>query len=103
MSTLLAIVIGTFAITLCVWVAVLFIFLKQETLSKITMFLVALSAGALMGGAFLHLMPEAAEQIKPNALFGVFLISFVVFFLIEKLFIGDIVIGQIVRYIVLDT
>lgn len=86
MSTLLAIVIGTFAITLCVWVAVLFIFLKQETLSKITMFLVALSAGALMGGAFLHLMPEAAEQIKPNALFGIFLISFVVFFLIEKLF-----------------
>lgn len=85
MFTLLMIIIGTFVITLCVWVAVLFIFLKKEILSKITMFLVALSAGALMGGAFLHLMPEASEQIKPNTLFGIFLISFVVFFLIEKL------------------
>ena len=85
MLTLLMIILGTFVITLCVWVAVLFIFLKKEILSKITMFLVALSAGALMGGAFLHLMPEASEQIKPNILFGIFLISFVVFFLIEKL------------------
>jgi len=80
-----AIIIATFLITLCVWVAVLFIFLKREVLSKITMFLVALSAGALMGGAFLHLMPEAAEKMEPEMLFGIFLSAFVVFFLIEKL------------------
>jgi zinc and cadmium transporter len=38
-----------------------------------------------MGGAFLHLMPEAAEEINANWLFGIFLISFAGFFLIEKL------------------
>lgn len=81
---LLMIISGTFVITLCVWVAVIFIFLKKEHLSNITIMLVALSAGALMGGAFLHLMPEAAEEINPEALFSIFLISFVVFLLIEK-------------------
>ncbi len=86
MLTLLMIIVGTFVITLCVWVAVLFIFLKKEILSKITMFLVALSAGALMGGAFLHLMPEATEALAAETMFTVFLISFVTFFLIEKLF-----------------
>ncbi|MBU2007729.1 ZIP family metal transporter [Patescibacteria group bacterium] len=85
MPTLLAIVISTFIITLCVWVAVLFMFFKKEFLGKIVKFLVALSAGTLMGGAFLHLMPEAAEKINVNALFGIFIISFAGFFLIEKL------------------
>jgi zinc and cadmium transporter len=85
MMTLLTIILATFLITLCVWVAVLFIFIKKELLNKITVFLVSLSAGALMGGAFLHLLPEAAEKININLLFEIFLISFVIFFLIEKL------------------
>lgn len=85
MISLLVIILATFLITLCVWVAVLFIFIKKELLNKITVFLVSLSAGALMGGAFLHLLPEAAEKININSLFEIFLISFVVFFLIEKL------------------
>jgi zinc and cadmium transporter len=38
-----------------------------------------------MGGAFLHLLPEASEKISINSLFGIFLVSFVCFFLIEKL------------------
>jgi zinc and cadmium transporter len=67
-------------------VAVLFIFLKKEILSKITLLLVSLSAGALMGGAFLHLMPEALEEIKPGILFSIFLVSFSIFFFIEKIF-----------------
>lgn len=85
MLTLLYIIIGSFVITLCVWVAVFFIFIKKESLEKITMFLVSLSAGALMGGAFLHLLPEASTKLNPDSLFTVFLIAFVSFFLIEKL------------------
>src|SRR3989344_2496746 len=85
MITLLSIILSTFLITLCVWVAVFFIFFKKESLDKITVFLVSLSAGALMGGAFLHLLPEASESISVNSLFGIFLVSFVCFFLIEKL------------------
>jgi len=82
--TLFSIILATFLITLCVWVAVFFIFLKKELLSKITIFLVSLSAGALMGGAFLHLLPEASESLNIDTLFGVFLLSFVSFFFIEK-------------------
>jgi zinc and cadmium transporter len=67
-------------------VAVLFLFFRKETLSKITMFLVSLSAGALMGGAFLHLLPEASEKMESEKLFFVVLLAFVMFFLIEKLF-----------------
>ncbi|MFA6325259.1 MAG: ZIP family metal transporter [Candidatus Paceibacterota bacterium] len=85
MITLLSIILATFLITLCVWVAVFFIFFKKESLERITVFLVALSAGALMGGAFLHLLPEASGKISINSLFGIFLFSFVCFFLIEKL------------------
>jgi zinc and cadmium transporter len=85
MNIFLSILVGTFAITLCVWIGVFFVFFKKETLSKIVLFLVSLSAGALMGGAFLHLMPEASEQIEPQSVFGIFLISFVAFFLIEKI------------------
>ena len=82
--TLIAIILATFLITLCVWVAVLFMFFKKEVLNKILIFLVSLSAGALMGGAFLHLLPEAAEVIEIDLLFEIFLISFITFFLIEK-------------------
>lgn len=79
------ILIATFLITLCVWVAVLLLLLKRDTLSKITLFLVSLSAGTLIGGAFLHLLPEASEKMDPESLFFITLLSFVVFFFIEKL------------------
>jgi zinc and cadmium transporter len=85
MTTLLSIILSTFLITLCVWVAVFFIFFKKESLSKTTVFLVSLSAGALMGGAFFHLLPEASSNISIDLLFGIFLFSFVCFFLVEKL------------------
>jgi zinc and cadmium transporter len=85
MTAFLSIIIATFFITLCVWVAVLFMFFKKDFLGRIVKILVAFSAGTLMGGAFLHLMPEAAEKINVNLLFGIFLISFACFFLLEKL------------------
>jgi zinc and cadmium transporter len=50
------------------------------------MFLVSFSAGALIGGAFLHLLPEASEGMEAEKLFFVVLFAFVSFFLIEKLF-----------------
>ncbi len=80
------ILIACFLISLCVWLAVLFLFFKKETLSKITLFLVSLSAGSLIGGAFLHLLPEASEGMESEKLFFIVLTAFVLFFLIEKLF-----------------
>ncbi len=64
--------------------ATLFLF-KKETLDKILLFLVSLSAGSLFGGAFLHLLPEAVKEngftisISLSILGGIML-----FFILEK-------------------
>jgi len=85
MSILILIILSSLAISLCVWVAVLFLYFKKETLHKITLFLVSLSAGALMGGAFLHLLPEAAQEIETSKLYLIVLAAFIFFFFMEKL------------------
>ena len=66
----------------------MFLFFKKELLSKIILFLVALSAGTMMGGAFLHLLPEAAEELGEGSLvfFAMVLGSFSLFFFVEKVF-----------------
>lgn len=85
MSPLLTIILSTFIISLCVWVAVFFIFFEKSKLNKITFFLVSLSAGTLMGGAFLHLLPEASESLPSQKMFLIFLGAFIFFFFVEKL------------------
>ena len=51
--------------------------------------LVALAAGAMLGNAFLHLLPEAVEDLpeggSPRNLFAVVLGGMVAFFLLEKI------------------
>ena len=85
MSILFTIIGATFLISLCVWLAVIFLYFKKDTLNKITIFLVSLSAGALMGGAFIHLLPEAASEVEINKLFLMVLVAFIFFFFMEKL------------------
>jgi len=85
MSTLIFIILSCLVISLSVWVAILFLYFKKETLHKITLFLVSLSAGALMGGAFLHLLPEAAQEIETGKLYLIVLAAFIFFFFMEKL------------------
>ncbi|MBP6855635.1 MAG: ZIP family metal transporter [Candidatus Pacebacteria bacterium] len=83
---LLFILLATFSITLCIFIAVAFLYVKkEESLPAITIYLVSFSAGALIGGAFIHLLPEAAEKIHPEMLFIITLGAFVFFFLMEKI------------------
>ena len=63
MINLLYTMIATFAISLIAFVGIFTLALKDKILNKILLILVSLSAGALMGGAFLHLLPEALEKI----------------------------------------
>ncbi|MBT6690717.1 ZIP family metal transporter [Candidatus Parcubacteria bacterium] len=84
MHNLLIIIIASFSISFCAWAAILFLYVKKEVLSKITLFLVSLSTGALMGGAFLHLLPEASEKIEASKLYLIVLFAFVFFFFMEK-------------------
>jgi len=85
MKEILPIILACFFINLCVFVVLFLLFLKKETLKKINLFLISLSAGALIGGAFLHLLPEAAEKINSQDLFLVTLLAFIFFFFMEKI------------------
>ena len=78
------ILLSTFLISLIAFLGAITLALNEKLFKKILIGLVALSAGALMGGAFLHLIPEAIETYD-NTLTLV-LIGFVAFFFIEKVF-----------------
>ncbi len=86
MSILVYIVITTFLISSVSLIGIFTLALKKEFLEKILLFLVSLSAGTLMGGAFLHLMPEAAEKLSITTLFSLVLFSFIIFYFIEEIF-----------------
>jgi zinc and cadmium transporter len=84
MNTLLLIILSCFLITACALSGVFFLYLNEKILDKISLFLVSLSAGALMGGAFLHLLPEAQEKLGTD-MYAIVLVAFMFFFILEKL------------------
>jgi len=89
MDVLFYILVSTFLVSLIAFVGILVLFLKEELLNKILLILVAFSAGALIGGAFLHLIPEAIEKvgIDEAALLKIFLyliFGFCIFFILEN-------------------
>lgn len=63
MTTLFLIILATFALSALSLIGAITLVLKEDILKKITIPLVALSAGAFIGGAFLHLIPEAIHEI----------------------------------------
>ncbi|MBU1180458.1 ZIP family metal transporter [Patescibacteria group bacterium] len=84
MSPLFYILLSTFAISIIAIIGILALFVKEKILEKILLILVGLSAGAMMGGAFLHLIPEAVEEIGGVLPYLLVIVGFAVFFLVEK-------------------
>jgi zinc and cadmium transporter len=79
------ILVSTFIISLLAFVGILTFILKEKWLNKILLILVALSSGALIGGAFLHLLPEAIEEVGASLnIFLVLLLGFCLFFILEQ-------------------
>lgn len=67
--------IGVFAFTI-----------NQEKLKKILIYLVSFAAGTLLGGAFIHLIPEAFTDGKNPQCIAVYILAGIVFFFVmEKL------------------
>ncbi|MFH1510355.1 MAG: ZIP family metal transporter, partial [Candidatus Woesearchaeota archaeon] len=58
--------------------------MKEKLLKKLLIILVAFSAGALLSGAFLHLMEESLDKIAASTAFAFLLAGFVIFFLVER-------------------
>lgn len=83
--TLINILIATIVISLIAFAGVFTLVLKKELLNKTLLILVALSTGALLGGAFLHLLPEAiAEKGADITVFLSLLLGFSMFFVLEQ-------------------
>jgi zinc and cadmium transporter len=76
---------ATFFVSIIAFIGLITFYVKKKILRKILLCLVGLSAGAMMGGAMLHLVPEATEEIGIEKVSIIIIISFAVFFLIERL------------------
>jgi zinc and cadmium transporter len=90
MNILLYSIIATFAVSVISFAGILTLFLKDKILNKIVFYLVAISAGSLMGGAFLNLIPEALESVEgahggTENIFIAVLVGFALFFILERI------------------
>jgi zinc and cadmium transporter len=81
---LTSIILATFVISSGSFIGVLALSLKPKFLGKIIMSLVSLSAGTMLGAAFLHLIPESIEMLDAHLALQLVFGSFVVFFLLER-------------------
>lgn len=81
---LLSILIATLIISSGSLIGVLAISIKPVILNKFLLPLVSLSAGTMLGAAFLHQLPESVESLDPHLVFQIALLSFIAFFLFER-------------------
>lgn len=84
---LIYIITATFLISLLSLIGVLTLLLKEKVLDRILLILVSFSAGSLMGGAFLHLLPKTFNKIGESDTLSAFmflLIGFSTFFVMEQ-------------------
>ncbi|MBI2356828.1 ZIP family metal transporter [Candidatus Dojkabacteria bacterium] len=78
------ILLSTVLISSISLVAVLFLAFKEKLLKAATHYFVALSAGTMMGTAYLHLIPELSETLPLENLLLIILLAFGLFFIVEK-------------------
>ncbi len=74
------------AISLISFVGVFTLSLREEVLRKYIFIFISIAVGALLGDAFIHLIPEALENSKSTILTSVLIIAGVIlFFILEKI------------------
>ena len=77
--------ISVIIVSLISFVGVFTLAIKEKNLQKVLLFFVSFSAGALFGGAFLHLLPEAVEKYGFGLNVSLYLIlGIIIFFVLEK-------------------
>lgn len=86
MSPLAWILVSGVAMNAIALVGALVLLLPAEVLRRLLRPLVAFAAGSLLGGAFFHMIPAAAERTSnPSWLYGLVLSGFSVFLALEQL------------------
>lgn len=77
--------ISVIIVSLISLIGVFTLSIKQEKLEKFLIYLVSLSAGTLLGDAFIHLIPEAYENSPEIFLVSISILSgIIIFFFMEK-------------------
>ncbi len=76
--------VASLAVSMISLIGIFSILLKDGLLNRILILLIGFSAGGLIGGAFLHLLPEALEQAPAQVVFPYLIIGFIAFFILEK-------------------
>lgn len=77
---------ASIAVSLISLVGIFTLLFREGWLNKVLFVLIGFSAGGLIGGAFLHLLPEALEQASSTVIFYYFILGFVAFFILERYF-----------------
>lgn len=82
----LYILISVIIVSLISLVGIVTISIKIKKLKKIIIYFVSFAAGALFGGAFIHLLPEAIEKTSSTLTISLFVLIGIIFlFIIEKI------------------
>ena len=75
---------ASIAVSLISLIGIFSLLFREGWFNKILILLIGFSAGGLIGGAFLHLLPEALEQGEAQAIFPYLILGFISFFILEK-------------------
>jgi len=85
MEILYEILLATFIVGLIGLIGIVTLGLNKKLLEKVVYWLVAFSAGTLLGGAFFHLMEESLQILTPMKGMLYLMAGFVGFYLLERL------------------
>jgi len=78
---------SVFLVSIISLVGVATLSFSRTFLNRILLFLVSFAVGSLLGGAFIHLLPEAfASDLNSMAVSGSVLAGIILFFILEKFF-----------------
>lgn len=75
---------SVFLVSIVSFIGVITLSMSDRLLKKMLLFLVSFSAGALFGGAFFHLIPEATEASGITTAAAYVVLGLLVFFILEK-------------------
>jgi len=80
------VILSAFVVSLIALVGIFLVPIKFDRLKKILIYFVSFSTGALLGGAFFHLLPEVVENVGFTFIVSSLVISgIVLFFILEKI------------------
>ena len=81
----LYLILSVIIVSLISLIGILYFFIEKNKLYRSLIYLVSFSAGALLGDAFLHLIPEAYENSSNQHLISIYiLLGILLFFILEK-------------------